>query len=444
MRKNRTARLLGIAAASGLILSIAACSSESGDNATTSADTAPDSITVWTWTVAPGEDSMNAMAKAYEAETGIRVESKIISRDDYKAQVQLALNANEKIDVLGVQPSQFALDIEQQLTPVSSWVGHIDGGLDAYNPTTIEQSKRLYGGDEIYSVPFGSTGSAVCFYNADILNEVGVDPPATWDDMAALTAALKIKMPDVLPLVMPAGGIDGWFVDEFVLTMVGQKDPSFFDTVRYDGGQWTTDSYTAAVQKFGDLFESGVLDSAALDLGYGDAMNVFNTGKAAIACNGTWEAGMLLPSFREANGLAMSGIGVMPVPTDGTGTASARAFLDITWGIPTTSDSPDAAADFIAWSTTGAGVDIWAPSLGFLPAAAGWSIDSSVFNGDTLAAEGYQTIQELIGSPSSDRNNLSSLSAQIGTHLLEVANGRLSASAAVTSIQSDADSGKFN
>lgn len=447
MHLTRPAMVLG-ATAAAVALTLTGCSS-GGDDApsdTGASDAAtPDAITVWTWTGAPGEDAMAALAEGFEAETGIAVTSKVVARDDYKSQVQLALNSDESIDVLGVQPSQFALDIQGQLEPVSQWSSHLDGGLDAYNPSTIAQAQRVYGSDEIYSVPFGSTGSAVCFYNADILGDLGVEAPQTWADMKDLTTALATAKPDVLPLVMPAAAPDSWFVDEFVLTMVGQSDPGFYDTIRYDGGSWDTDAYAAAVDRFGELFADGTLDRRALDLGYSDAMNAFNQGNAAIVCNGSWEAGMLRSSFREDNGLAATSIGVMPVPSDDAATRSLRSFLDITWGIPTTAAAPDAAADFIAYATTGAGVDLWAGGLGFIPAASGWELDSAeVFGDDALASESYSEIQQLIAEPSSDRNNLSALSDQAGSYLLEAAQGRMSGADVAAKVQADHESGKFS
>lgn len=401
-------------------------------------------ITVWTWEGAPSAAAMDRLAAGFLAKTGVKVASKQIKRDDYKAQVQLALNSGERIDVLGVQPSQFAAEVQGKLTPVSSYESSLTGGLGGYQPTTVEQLRKLYTGGEVYSVPLGSTGSAVCFYNADLLAKAGAAPPQTWADVKALSTALAAKAPGVLTLVKPSGSTDSWFEDEFVLTMVGQQDPTFFDTVRYDKGAWDRQPYVDALTRYGKLYSDGTLQRASLDLGYGDAMNAFNTGKAAIACNGTWEAGLLKKSFRAENGIKASSVGVIPVPSDDPSSRSLRSFLDITWGIPTTSGNAAAAAAFIAYATQGEGIDMWADGLGFVPAAANWKLDPAVLAGDATAEQGYRQIQELISAGRSDRNNLSSFSAQVGKYVLEVAQGRMSAQDAAAKGQKDLDSGLFS
>ena len=67
-----------------------------------------------------------------------------------------------------------------------------------------------------------------------------------------------------------------------------------------------------------------------------------------------------------------------------------------------------------------------------------------MFGTDTVAADGYTLIQKLIGEPSSDRNNLSALSAQAGTYVLEVAQGRMTGKDAAAKVQADVESGKYS
>ncbi len=430
-----------------MLLAVAGCGNSADEPAESAAldfdGEVAGSIDVWTWDGAPGADTMDALGAAFKKQTGVVVNSKVVSRDDYTAQVQLALNSGETIDVLGVQPSQFATEVKNNLVPVSEYESKLADGLEGFSTSSIEQIESVYEGDDIYSVPLGSTGSAVCFYNADILDEAGVQPPQTWDDVQKLTQALEAKRPGTLTLVKPSGA-DTWFEDEFVLTMAGQLDPSLYDEIRYGDGSWEAQGYVDALARYGELYEDGTLQRSALDLGYADAMAAFTSGKAAMACNGTWEAAMLLDSFRKANGIKASQVGAIPVPADDPDSRSLRSFLDITWGIPATAENAAAAAAFISFATQEEGVDLWADGLGFIPAAADWQLDSSVLGDDQVAAQGYATIQELVADPSSDRNNLSSLSLEVGKLVEEVAHGRMSAQDAAAEAQKAYESGLYN
>lgn len=108
------------------------------------------------------------------------------------------------------------------------------------------------------------------------------------------------------------------------------------------------------------------------------------------------------------------------------------------------SDNAAAAAAFISFVSQGEGVDVWAENLGFVPSDADWELDESVLGADDTASEGFTTIQELIADPSSDRNNLSSLSLELGKLDLEVAQGRLSPEEAASQAQEAYESGLYN
>src|SRR4029077_781260 len=99
------------------------------------------------------------------------------------------------------------------------------------------------------------------------------------------------KAPGSAVAVMPAGSTDGWFLDEFVLTLVGQSDPSFFDSVLYDNGKWDTPAYVTALTELKSLYATGALDKNVLDLGYTDATDLFYKGQSAILFTGTGDSG---------------------------------------------------------------------------------------------------------------------------------------------------------
>jgi raffinose/stachyose/melibiose transport system substrate-binding protein len=440
MRMRR--RALGVAAACcAALLVVAGCSSSSSSSST---DNGKITLNLWAWSGAPNAASLQRAVAGYEAaHPNITVKINQIASDDFKAKVPLALNGGQQIDVLAVQPNLFADQISGKLLPLSSWQKYLPSGtLDKFTPLSIEQNKKLYSDGKVYSVPFAVSGSAVGYYNADILAKLGVQPPQTWDDVVKLAGLLKQKLPGVAPIVMPSGS-DSWFQDEFVLTLVGQSDPTFFNNVRYNNGKWDTPSYVAAVTEYQKLYQEGALSKNLLDVNYANAMQLFDTGKAAIVFNGSWESTLLSSSFRQANKINIADVGAMPAPTSGDpSTRSLRSFLDVTLGIPKNSKHVQADASLIAYLTTGDGVNKWAQDLGEIPAVAGWTPPSGVLT-TPASQQGFTTIETLLANPHSDRNNLSAFSGQVGTRLLQVANGQDPAKA-VSAMQADLDSGKYN
>lgn len=287
-------------------------------------------------------------------------------------------------------------------------------------------------------MPVASTGSAVCFHNADMLVELDTEAPQTWEDVREATNLLAAERPEALTLVMPSGP-DRWLVDACVLTMATQPDPGFFDEVRHRDGAWNSSAYVRALTRFGELYADGTLQRSALDLGYGEAMNAFHTGKAVILCNGSREAALLRADLRAAYDIACTSIGAMPVPADGPRAHTTRSFR-ITWGIPRRAENPVTAV-FIAFATQDAGVDIRADDLTFLSTASGWEPDPSVLGDDRPAADGFQEVMRRIREAGSDRNNVSAFSDSVGGYALEAAQGRRTAREAVDRGRHDLERG---
>lgn len=436
-------RAITALAAGCALLSVATACSGSGGSGT---DDAGGKVTLnlWTWTGAPGGPALRRALDSYQGlHPNVTVKVNEIAADDFKAKAPLALNGGQSIDVLAVQPNQFAQEVSSKLLPVTAWQKYLPAGtLDTYEPLALDQNKKLFSDGKLYSLPFGISGSAVGFYNAALLKEIGVQPPQTWADMANLAKVLKQKKPGVAVAALPAGS-DAWFQDEFVLTLVGQQDKDFFDNVRYGKGKWDTPSYVQALTDYQKIFADGGLDKNLLDVNLADSEKAFDSGKAAIMFNGSWDSTLLSADYRKANKIDVADVGVLPVPATGDpSTRSLRSFLDVTMGIPKASSHPEEAADLIAYLTTGAGVNDWAKDLGLLPAVKGWQPPAGVLTSDA-GKTGLQTIQRLLAEPHSDRNNMSAFSDEVGKKVEKVAGGGNPSSAA-KDMQKDLDSGKYN
>lgn len=438
--QRRLLATLGAAAASALVLAGCSGAPSAASNQVPLDD--EQQINLWGWSGAPGVDNIQRVIDAFEAKyPKITVNYTEVLNTDYKNKASLALGAGEPIDVIGVQANAWATENQDFFLPVSDWPDS-KGITDAYEPAVLAQEDKLFSDGVLRSVPFGSSGSAVGYYNIDLLKAAGLtDYPRTWEDFAQLTKGLKAVDPDAVAAVMPA---DTWFQDEFVLTLAGQIDPDFFNRVRYEGASWDDPAYVQALERYKSLYDDGILDSSTLDLGYVDAMALFDQGKAAVVFNGTWEAGRLTQAFRDTNKLVPSDVGVMPVPTfDASEDGSLRSFLDLTYGIPTASTHQAAATEFIKFATAGDGVAEWATGFAFVPAVKGFALPDGVLTTD-LETAGYATLQTLVANPHGDRNNLSNLSAQVGKYILSVVSGEMTAQEAATQGQTDLESGKYN
>lgn len=440
MKITRTG--VAIVTAFGVALTLAGCGTQTSTPTSQVALDDEQTLTVWGWSNAPGQQTMDEIIAGFEDEhPNITVEYNEILNTDYANKATLALSSEQDIDVLAVFPNTWAAENESYLLPVADWPGAEDIE-ERFQPLPLEQTGRLFSDGELRAVPFGSTGSAVGIYNAELIADAGLDgPPATWDEMQQLAEGLADTHPDAIVAAMPS---EVWFQPEMVETMVGQVEPEWFNEFRYDDGDYGTPEFEAALTRYAELFETGALDRGTLDLDYASASALFDSGRAAILFNGTWEAGRLLSSYREAKNLVPSEVGIMPVPSDDAAhEGSLRSFLDIAYGIPTQTDQQEAAAAFIEYATVGEGVDIWGPGVGFIPAVEGWTMPEGVLQ-TPLEQDGYDTLVRLVANPHSDRNNLPNFANQVGTYVVATATGSMTPAEATDNAQSDWESGMYN
>ena len=180
-----------------------------------------------------------------------------------------------------------------------------------------------------------------------------------------------------------------------------------------------------------------------MDLDYASASEEFSNGDALVYFMGSWESPLLSPKLREQNGIGLSNVGAMalPVVEDG-GKATVRGYLDCCIGIVEDSAKKDAAAKFVAFMTVGEGADILSNQLLGPSGKKECKTDDSLFTSQEEKA-GWDTVCDLIGNATADRNNVSGYSDIEGAEVQSVINGTKTAEDVVKSLQTEWTSGKY-
>jgi multiple sugar transport system substrate-binding protein len=153
---------------------------------------------------------------------------------------------------------------------------------------------------EVYGIAPGINGMAL-FYNVDMLDEAGVEPPTTWDEVRDVAAALT------------GDGVYG-IAFSAVATEEGswQFEPWFWGAGA-DLTQLDSPEAVQALEFWVDLVESGYASRSVVTWSQGDVNDQFIAGNAAMMQNGVWN----LPTLDE------SGINynVVPIPMPDGGAA---------------------------------------------------------------------------------------------------------------------------
>lgn len=158
-----------------------------------------------------------------------------------------------------------------------------DGWYDTFYESMWGQC--LYEGyDGIYAVPFKSY-MVPLFYNKELFEKVGIDPPETLDEM--MEACAKFKENDILPF--QAGEKDnyrfGHFNNCLIIKSLGVEavDQLASRELAYD-----SDEMKETYQYMVDMMEKGYFGENVLDTDAPTEVSAFKAGNVAMKWDGSW------------------------------------------------------------------------------------------------------------------------------------------------------------
>jgi multiple sugar transport system substrate-binding protein len=181
-----------------------------------------------------------------------------------------------------------------------------DGSLDDFLPGTIE---RMRYDDHYVAMPW-AIDIRIPYYRKDIFEEVGIEPPTTWDEFAEAAKAVTTK--DRYGFV--SAGADNMGSHNFYVFLLNNGGALFSE----DGAPNLMDERNIeAAQFFSDLVKAGSVHPASVGYVGDDALKAFSQGTAAMIINnpGMWER---FPEIQDQ-------IGILPplkAPHGDTGTIS--------------------------------------------------------------------------------------------------------------------------
>jgi multiple sugar transport system substrate-binding protein len=285
----------------------------------------PITLTAWDYYIG---GSVDVLLQRYENFTklhpGIKIQRTYVPYPRMNQKVMLGAAAGTLPDLLLIDslshPTYSANGTLVDLTErIKAW-----GQIDHYFPSILQSSSWQ---GKNYGLPNNSNCLAL-YYNADMLEQAGVQPPTTWDELRSASKRLT------------KNGVYG-FATAAANTMEGTFE--FLPFLRQAGADWDTlDSPAArqALQFLVDLITDGSLSKEVVDWEQTNSIEQFISGSAAMVQNGTWQ----LPTLKEK---AQFKWGVVALPK---GQTNATSLGGENWTIPKTSKQVDAAWEFIQFT----------------------------------------------------------------------------------------------
>lgn len=309
------------------------------------------------------------------------------------------------------------------------------GVADKILPAAESTITALYGDGDLYALPteFNIEGF---WYNKQLLADNGIEPPATWDELAA--AVEKLAAAGVTPLA--AAGKDGWPVTRLVGDyIVRDLGPDALQKVADGEAKLTDPEYVAAADAVAALGQAGAFGDAVGSIDYNGAMNLFLTGKAAFFYMGSWA----LANFNDAeqNQIGVDNVGFAQFPAVEGGAGSADqvpANVGIPVMVTTKNYDDETTGDWVKCIVENYG-DVVLEESGVV---SGFAIE----NAPADLPELTQTVQDVIANAPSSVLWFEALFSSKGTSVSQqnggaLASGQISGADFMAAVQSANDEG---
>ncbi len=245
----------------------------------------------------PGVEFMENFNSEFEAANpGVTVDMSVVNADDIPTVNQTRLNAQD-IDVTTISVTGFANPVQPYMTDADTpyWQQLIEAGLvmDLTDQPFVQNYDQAAIDDgsfdgSVYSLNLGRTIYSGMFANLDLLTEVGVDVPTTWDELVDACIAVEAAGSKC----MIAGGQDAWPVFVGSYGLLGALYPDQQGLVE---GLWTGDAAWNDEQGL-EYFEklatyADMLDAESAGLTGDSAAQRYTAGDVAFGPMGAWNAG---------------------------------------------------------------------------------------------------------------------------------------------------------
>ncbi|MCD8217525.1 MAG: extracellular solute-binding protein, partial [Clostridiales bacterium] len=345
-------KVLSMMLVGAMAFTMAACGSSSGSDSDTAGDTstaASDSsessgdysdVTIEiAYNMASGEEAFTELVQEWADGTGATIEV-TCAGEDHESTMKTRMASGDLPDIWLTHGwsvnryGEYLMDLSDQ-----EWVDDLDSGIREVITTDD---------GELYALPI-TQSVACCIYNADVLEEAGVDPTAirTWDDFADACQAV-LDNTDATPIMCSLGdeSLDAYLLEVIWPTYLSNTDAADYSVdALLDGSfDWTSEEGTGALQMISDWYDAGYFNDDIVSCKRDDIARVMASNEGAFSFFSIDLNTYIYGYNEDAN------LGYLPLPSsteDGTSYFALGEGSYSTFGIWKDTEYPDACKDLL-------------------------------------------------------------------------------------------------
>ncbi|WP_182113415.1 MULTISPECIES: ABC transporter substrate-binding protein [unclassified Actinotalea] len=288
LRHTRTRQAAAVTGGVVAALLLAACGSgatpelgQSSEPEAAAGDSAGGGAVVWAVESSQSDTYVAAVERWNADHPDAPIELQLFPDNGYKDKLRVALGAGEGPTMIyswggGGLEAFVEQDLVESLSDLAADTPEI---IDRYLPATL--GGVTFDG-EVYGVPINNMQPVVLLYNKDVFEQVGAEPPATWDDLMDLVPTFTEA--GVAPLAL--AGQSKWPQLPYLAYLVDRVGgPEVWDAVAAnEPDAWSDPAVLEAVTMIQDLVEAGgfVENFSSISYESGAADALLYTDKAAM------------------------------------------------------------------------------------------------------------------------------------------------------------------
>jgi multiple sugar transport system substrate-binding protein len=317
---------------------------------------APVTLQVWHTYNAAETAQFVREAKAFQqANPDIKLNLYSIPYNQRGTKVPTAVQTNTLPDILRADyPYQFYLAALNKSLPLDVYMKGWDGLKDI--PSWLIKGATYHG--HIVTIPMQPWPRAL-FYNKTLFKKAGIaHPPATWAEF--ISDAKKLTHNGVVGFDLIGDQQNGNFMFLMVNAMMGGSIFKDNNNPTPTNVNLTSPQSQKALALYAQMLTNHVVESGLVSNSFNDMIQNFQSGKAAMTIDGSWEIG----TYAGVKGLDF---GVAPLPV--LPGAPYKTYGDYSlYVIPSTTKYPKQAVKTLEWLLSKPEVAQWSTSLGEIPA----------------------------------------------------------------------------
>ena len=271
-------------------------------------------VTVWGEWSGEGEGQIKTMIDLFN-QAQSEYEAEYVVQQDMITKFLTGATSGQTPDVLVWDRWQTALYAPRGVLHAITDRMEADGiSADAFYGEAV---RELTWEDQLYGLPLTVDARAL-FYNKAHLEEAGVEPPTTWDELREVAPALTKRDGDTLTQAGFSLGDVGLF------SMYLRQAGGTMLTEDLSKTNFNNEKGLSVLQLWQDLMDAGVYE-VGYEAGLGEGTDAFVTGKVSMVLSGPWSIGTyekfgqdldfgVIPPFAGPNGdkgSVMGGFGLV-------------------------------------------------------------------------------------------------------------------------------------